>query len=592
MGMCGIFATTNDKNSAQTILSGLKKLEYRGYDSWGIAVKGRTRLRSQKQVGKISVSQTTLPQSNMGIGHTRWATHGGVTVANAHPHFDCSGKLALIHNGIVDNYQELEKKIKGHKLIGQTDSEIIVHLIEKELKTEKDLFRAVKKVVRMTEGFNAFVVMHQDFPYLVTAKTGSPVVIGIRPGANMLSSDVASLLSHTKQVIFLTDGQIAKVAPDKVRIENYSGVKEIKPVVQTIDWTAKSASKSGFPHFMLKEIYDQPAVLIKILESKIKEVREFAKTISKAKNVFTVACGTASYAALAGQYLFSRLAGRQVTPAIGSEFYYNDGFINSGSLCIALSQSGETLDTLQSVKFAKDRGAKAVSLVNVQGSSLDRLSDQTVLLEAGPEKAVASTKSFTAKVAILLLTAKLLAGKLPDGKQELTHAAQAIKAVLAPDYGAKIRRLAVDLKDREHIFVVGRGQSYPAALEAALKIKEVSYIHAEGLAGGELKHGPIALISEDTPTIAICPQDDLYDKTLSNIQEIKARSGKIIAIATEGDTKISQIADDIIYIPKTDLLFYPLLIALPLQLLAYHIADIKECDIDKPRNLAKSVTVE
>ena len=384
MGMCGIFATTNDQDAGKTILSGLKKLEYRGYDSWGIAVKGGGKLRSQKQTGRIAVSKTNLPKSKMGIGHTRWATHGGVTIGNAHPHFDCTGKLALIHNGIVDNYQDLEKKVKGHELAGETDSEIIAHLIEKELKTEKDLFLAVKKVVRLTEGYNAFVVMHQDFPYLVAAKTGSPLVIGVKPGENLLSSDVASLLGHTKQVIFLEDGQIAKIAPDVIRIESYTSAKEIKSVVQTINWTAKSASKSGFPHFMLKEIYDQPSVLTNIAESKVKEARELGKAIAKAKNIFMVACGTASYAALAGQYLFAGIAGKQVNSAIGSEFYYYDGFINTRSLCIALSQSGETIDTLQSVKFAKDRGAKAISLVNVKGSSLDRLSDETILLTAGP----------------------------------------------------------------------------------------------------------------------------------------------------------------------------------------------------------------
>ena len=339
MGMCGIFATTNDKNSAQTILSGLKKLEYRGYDSWGIAVKSRSKLRLQKQIGKISVSQTSLPQSSMGIGHTRWATHGGVTVANAHPHLDCTGKLALIHNGIVDNYENLGKKIKGHQLLGQTDSEIIVHLIERELTKTQDLLSAVKKVARMAAGFNAFVVLHQDYPYLVAAKT-------------------------------------------------------------------------GFPFFMLKEIYDQPAVLTKIAESKVKEARQLANSIAKAKNVFAVACGTASYAALAGQYLFARIAGQPVIPAIGSEFYYYGGAIGTRSLCLALSQSGETIDTLQSVGFAKSRGARTVSLVNVRGSSLDRLSDQTILLEAG-RKSGGQYQGFSRQGGHFALTASALTRKTP-----------------------------------------------------------------------------------------------------------------------------------------------------------------------------------
>ncbi len=585
--MCGIFATTHDQNSAQTILAGLKKLEYRGYDSWGIAVKGRSKLKSQKQVGKISVSKTTLPISKMGIGHTRWATHGGVTVPNAHPHFDCSGKLALIHNGIVDNYQDLEKKIKGHKLVGQTDSEIVVHLIEKELKTEKDLFRAVKKVAKMAEGFNAFVVMHQDFPYIVTAKTGSPLVIGINPGNNLISSDVASLLSHTNKVIFLEDSQVARVSADEVRIESYSSSKEVKPVIQTIDWTAKSASKSGFPHFMLKEIFDQPAVLTTIADLKVKEAREFAKTIDKAKNVFAVACGTASYAALAGQYLFARIAGKQVTPAIGSEFYYYDGFIGPRSLCIALSQSGETIDTLQSVNFAKGRGAKTVGLVNVKGSSLDRLCDQTILLGAGPEKAVASTKAFLAKVAILLLTAHALNRKTPRGVIEIKQATRAIRKILDIKYQKYLKKLATKFRHVHSMFVLGRGVSYPAALEAALKIKEVSYIHAEGFAAGELKHGVIALVNQNTPCLVFAPNDETYNDIISGAMEVKARGGIIIGISHKPNPMFDY------YLPVSDsgnaTLMANVVVA---QCLAYYLAVARGLDPDMPRNLAKSVTVK
>ncbi|MBI2326352.1 glutamine--fructose-6-phosphate transaminase (isomerizing) [Candidatus Collierbacteria bacterium] len=471
--MCGIFATTDDKNSAQTILSGLKKLEYRGYDSWGIAVKGRTKLKVSKQLGKITVKKTTLPASKIGIGHTRWATHGGVTIGNAHPHLDCTGKLALIHNGIVDNYQDLEKKIKGHKLVGQTDSEIITHLIEKELKVEKDLFRAVKKVAKTAEGYNAFVVMHQDYPYLVIAKTGSPLVIGVNPGNNLVSSDVASLLSITNKVVFIEDGQIARASPDILHIENYSSAKEVKPTIQTITWTAKSASKTGFPHFMLKEIYDQPSVLISIADTKVGECRTLAKAIEKAKNIFVVGCGTANYAALAGQYLFSRIAGREVVPAVGSEFYYHNGSIGTRSLCIALSQSGETIDTLQSVRFAQDHGAKTVGLINIEGSSLDRLCDQTILLSAGPEKAVASTKAFLAKVALLLLTAHASNRKTPRGVIEIKQAARAIRKILDPKFQKYLRKLATKFKHVHSMFVLGRGVSYPVALEAALKIKEL-----------------------------------------------------------------------------------------------------------------------
>lgn len=585
--MCGIFATTNDKNAAQTILSGLKKLEYRGYDSWGIAVKGKNTLKIEKKVGKILVNKTNLPLSPIGIGHTRWATHGGVSVRNAHPLTDCSGKLALIHNGIVDNYQDLAKKIKGHTLKGETDSEIIAHLIEKELVVEKDLFKAVKKVVKQATGFNAFVVLHQDYPYLVAAKTGSPLVIGYKPGAHLLSSDVASLLSSTKQVIYLEDNQIVRLSADDIHLENYSGAKALKPQIQTIDWQAEAGQKKGFAHFMLKEIYDQPSVLTRITEEKEAEARILAKMINKANRVFTVACGSAAYAALSGQYLFSRISNLQVTPAIGSEFYYASDFLDKRSLCIALSQSGETIDTLQSARFAQAKSAKVVSLVNVQGSSLDRLSDQTILLSAGPEKAVASTKAFLAKVAVMLLTAHALRRNLPRGVIEIKQAAKAIRRILAPDYQKKIRLLANRFQSANSIFILGRGQSYPIALEAALKIKEVSYIHAEGFAAGELKHGVIALINQSTPCIVFAPNDETYTDVISAALEVKARGGKIIGISF----KPNPLFDD--YFPVIDAGNASLMANVVVtQCLAYYLALARGLDPDLPRNLAKSVTVK
>ncbi len=585
--MCGIFATTNDKNCAQTILSGLKRLEYRGYDSWGIAVKGKNNLKIQKKTGRILVKRTTLPKSNMGIGHTRWATHGGVTVKNAHPQTDCTGKLALIHNGIIDNYEDLAKKIKGHKLKSQTDSEIIAHLIEKEILHEKDLFRAVKKVVKQAMGFNAFVVMHQDYPYLVAAKTGSPLVIGYRLGSHLLSSDVSSLLTYTNKVIFLEDKQIVRLSANDIHLENYASAKEIKPKIQTISWTAEIGQKKGFAHFMLKEIYDQPSVLTKIAQEKVIEAKALAKMIAKAQRIFTVACGTASYAALSGQYLFSRINNHEVTPAIGSEFYYTSGFLSKKSLCIALSQSGETIDTLQSAQFAQAKGAKVVSLVNVQGSSLDRLSDQTILLTAGAEKAVASTKAFLAKVAILLLTAHALKRNVPRGQIEIKQAAKAIRRLLLLDYQKKIRQLANQIKSANSIFILGRGQSYPIALEAALKIKEVSYIHAEGFASGELKHGVIALINQGTPCIVFAPNDETYSDVISGALEVKARGGMIIGVSYKPNPLFDY------YFPVIDAgnasLMANVVVA---QCLAYYLALARGLDPDMPRNLAKSVTVK
>ncbi|MBI1872114.1 glutamine--fructose-6-phosphate transaminase (isomerizing), partial [Candidatus Collierbacteria bacterium] len=491
----------------------------------------RSKLKAEKKVGKISVSKTSLPKSKMGIGHTRWATHGGVTVANAHPHLDEEGKLALIHNGIIDNYLDLKKKIDSHTLVSETDSEIVAHLIEKELKNQKDLFKAVKKVVRLCDGFNAFVVLHQDYPYLVTAKTGSPLVIGYKLGEHLLSSDVASLLTFTDKVIFLEDNQIAKISPDSIRIESYRSTQEIKPKIQTINWKAKAAEKNGHRHFMIKEIYDQPAVLARIAADKVEEARILAKAVEKANNVYAIACGTASYAALAGQYLFSRIGKKQLNPAIGSEFYYHADFLGKKSLCIALSQSGETIDTLQSATFSKKQGAKVVSLVNVKGSSLDRLSDKTILLGAGPEKAVASTKAFLAKTAILLLTAHALKRNVPRGVIEIKQAARSIKRILNPIYQKKIKNLAKKIQNACSIFILGRGQSYPIALESALKIKEVSYIHAEGFASGELKHGVIALIQQNTPTIVFAPNDETYHDVISGAMEVKARGGFIIGIS-------------------------------------------------------------
>jgi len=585
--MCGIFATTNDKNAAQTILFGLKKLEYRGYDSWGIAVKGKSRLKIEKKIGRILVKKTSLPISTMGIGHTRWATHGGVTAKNAHPHTDCSGNLALIHNGIVDNYQELVKKIKGHKLRSETDSEIIVHLIEKELVVQKDLFKAVKRVAKLMTGFNALVVQHQEYPYLVAAKTGSPLVIGFKPGSHLLSSDVPSLLSYTNQVIFLEDSQVVRLSPNEIHIENYASSRLVKPLIQTITWKADSGQKKGFAHFMLKEIYDQPSLLSKIASEKMAESRVLAKQIALADHTFMVACGTASYAALSGQYLFSRIAKLQVTPAIGSEFYYTADFLDKKSLCVALSQSGETIDTLQSAQFAKAKGARIVGIVNVQGSSLDRLSDQTILLSAGQERAVASTKAFIAKVAVLLLTAHALNRNAPRGVIEIKQAARAIRRILTVEYQKKIRYLANQIKTSSSIFILGRGQSYPIALEAALKIKEVSYIHAEGFAAGELKHGVIALISPNTPCLVFAPNDETYADVISAAIEVKARGGRIIGVSFKPNPVFDQ------YFPVTDAgnasIMPNVVIA---QCLAYYLALIRGLDPDMPRNLAKSVTVK
>lgn len=542
--MCGIFGVTNDKNAPQTILSGLKRLEYRGYDSWG-------------------------------------------TDQNSHPHLDCTKKLAIVHNGIIDNWQELKSKIKNHKFISQTDSEIAVHLLEDELKKQPDLFKAFTKVFPKIHGCNALISVHQGFPYLVAGKTGSPLVIGVLKGNNLIASDVSSLLPLTQDVVFMEDGQIAKIESDKIEIFDALTRKEIPLKISHINWTSENADKGDFPHFMLKEIYEEPQVISNLLKTKIYEVEHLSEQIKKSKNIFTVACGTAAYAALAGQYFFSRIAKYQLNPAIGSEFYYHTDFLDKDSLCIALSQSGETIDTLQSIQHAKNKQSKIISLINVPGSSLERLSDQTILIEAGPEKAVASTKAFIAKVTLLFMTAYSLVGQPEKGITDIKKATLAIKKLLKAESIKDIKSLAKEISKEKNIFVLGRGQSYPAALEIALKIKEVSYIHAEGLPAGELKHGPIALIETGTPCIILNPDDETSSDVLSSAMEVKARGAYVVGIGV----KNNPVFDYWIPIKESgQATVIPIIIAG--QLLAYYLALANNADPDMPRNLAKSVTVK
>lgn len=583
--MCGIFATTADKNAPVTILKALKSLEYRGYDSWGIVVRSKT-LEVEKHVGRISVSRTTLPKTVMGIGHTRWATHGGVTDPNAHPHLDCGGKVAIVHNGIIDNWQALKKMLKKHRFRSQTDSEIVAHLIEEYLESGQDLFEATKTAFRQLQGLNAILVMHRDFEYLVTAKTGSPIVMGVNPGNNLVSSDTASLLPFTQKVIYLEDGQIAKVEKDMIKVVDLGTDQEIKPGIVKIQWSAEQAYKGKYDHYMLKEIYEQPEVIEALLSTGIKETKRLAQLIKGADEVFSVACGTAAYAALAGQYFFSRIAGFKLNPAIGSEFYYHADFLNKKSLCIALSQSGETIDTIQSINFAKERGAKTAALINVPGSTLGRLTDLTVSLEAGPEKAVASTKAFVAKLVLLLMTAhQLNSGR--EMRRELKMAVKSVRQVLHQIYQEKVTKIADTIKKQRSIFILGRGQSYPAALEIALKIKEISYIHAEGFPAGELKHGVIALIEKGTPVIVLAPNDETYHDVLSAAMEVKARGAMVIGISHQ-DNPVFDFFLKVVDAGNATII--PNVVVG--QTLAYQLAVARGFDPDMPRNLAKSVTVK
>ncbi len=585
--MCGIFGVTADPDAANTILEGLKRLEYRGYDSWGIAVKNKSHFNLDKHVGKISVSRTSLPKSSFGIGHTRWATHGGVTQKNAHPHLDCTKKIVVVHNGIIDNWEALKKSLKVHTFISQTDSEIVAHLLEDKLKQTRDLFTAATDIFKRLEGFNALLVAHIDYPYIVAFKTGSPLVIGVNPGNHLISSDVSSLLPHTKKIIFLEDGQIAKISPDSISLYTFPKLSPLKPKITTIDWTVTAAQKGAFPHFMLKEIHEQPEILTRLSQSKQPETKHLAAAIKAAKGIFTVACGSAAHAAHEGEYIFSKVAHLHLNHAIGSEFYYYANFLNKNSLCIALSQSGETIDTLQSVAAALKQHAKTYALLNVKGSSLDRLSDHSLCLDVGPEKAVASTKAFLAKVALLYLTAYQFIHRPKLAQKQLSLAAKTISQVLSPRNSKLIKKVAIKIKSVPSLFVLGRGQSYPAALEIALKIKEISYIHTEGFPSGELKHGVIALIQRGTPTIVVAPLDETYADIISGAIEVKARGGLIIGISPRNNPVFDY------HLPFSDcgdVSFFPAVVIG--QLLAYHLAILRGFDPDMPRNLAKAVTVK
>lgn len=584
--MCGIFGVTNDPNAAQTILEALKRLEYRGYDSWGIAVKGKQKIHLEKYPGKISLSSTKLPISNFGIGHTRWATHGGVSQKNAHPHLDCSHKLAIVHNGIIDNWTELKQTVKRHHLKSETDSEIIAHLIEKEL-SKHDLFTATRNVFKKLKGLNAIVVFHQDYPYLVAAKNGSPLIIGVNQGNHLISSDVASLLPLTKKVVYLEDGQIAKISSDQINLRSISNNRPLTFKSFEIDWQVEQANKGKYKHFMLKEIFEQASVIKKISQSKRYEVAQLAQIIKKSKGVFTVACGTAAYAALSGQYLFSRIAKIHLNPAIGSEFYYHADFLNKHSLLIALSQSGETIDTIQSIKYAQKKAAQIVSLVNVPSSTISRLSQKTIFLDCGPEKAVASTKAFTAKLTLLLMAAHELNGQSPKAQPELNLAVLALKKIFLPPNLKKIQQISRLLAKSEHLFVLGKGQSFPAALEIALKIKEVSYLHAEGYPSGELKHGPIALIEKGTPCLVLAPKDETYEDIISSAMEVKARGALVIGISPQNNSVFDY------WLKADDCQNASIIVNVVVgQLLAYYTALARGLDPDMPRNLAKSVTVK
>jgi glucosamine--fructose-6-phosphate aminotransferase (isomerizing) len=592
--MCGIFGYVGgEAAAADIVLRGLKKLEYRGYDSWGVAVGAGGRVVLDKRVGKIGEAAPELPRSTMGLGHTRWATHGGVTQPNAHPHLDCTGRLALIHNGIVTNYAELRAPLlrAGHRFESETDTEVVAHLLEETLcetpPGPEQLVVATMAVFRRLHGLNAIAVLDVRTGELAAAKSGSPLVMGWSAAGHMLASDYSALLEHTRRVTFVDDGQAVLVTRDTGRLFDVQTGAEVAPRVVEVEWEAAATELAGYPDYMTKEIHEQPAVLRRLAEGWGGHTARLAAMIRQARDVFVIGCGTAGHAALAAQYFAARLAGRRLTFASASEFSYLRRFAGADSLIVAFSQSGETIDVIDAVRAARQQGARVAALVNVEGSTLWRLADLVVPLGAGPERCVLATKSFTAKLAILLLTAYELAGEPGTAPDLLRRAAGEIEHLLTDRRRDLIRQVAEAIYRREHLFVIGRGPSYPLALEAALKVKEVSYIHAEGFAGGDLKHGVIALIEPGTPCLVLAPRDETYDDVISGAMQVRARGAMVVGASPDGHEAFDH------HVPVADLGPATAIVnAVVGQLLGYYAALLRGHDPDKPRNLAKSVTVK
>ncbi len=612
--MCGIIGYIGKKPAQPILLNGLKRLEYRGYDSSGMALilSEKDTISIRKSPGKISSLEKLLSKKplsgNAGIAHTRWATHGAPTQENAHPHFDCKEEIAIVHNGIIENYVQLKKDLvkEGHKFNSQTDTEVIAHLIEKYYKNSVALEDAVRKALsKLTGSFAIAVISKREQDKIVGARLGSPLVVGVGAGENFLASDVPAFLEHAKDVIFLDDNELVVLTSQEARVSKVSG-EPVNKSVTRINWDVSQAQKQGYPHFMLKEINEQSRVLDAMIirrTDKDKQIffdeLELGPDIFKnTNNIIIVACGTAYHAGMCGEYILEELCKMRVSVDLSSEFRYRDPQILPGTLIIAISQSGETADTLAAVREARKKGATILSICNVLGSTLVRESDGVIYTLAGPEIGVASTKAYTAQVATLYLLGLYMARlrkSMPQDKinrlfSGLSKCPGLIGEILGKQ--SEIKNMASRHSHFGSFLFLGRNINYPSACEGALKLKEISYIPAEGYAAGEMKHGPIALIDEYRAVVCIAPASKTYEKMVSNIEEIRSRHGKIIAIATQGDEKIKELTSEVIYVPKVDEFCSALVVAIPLQLLAYYIAIKRGCDVDQPRNLAKSVTVE
>ena len=615
--MCGIIGYVGYRSVIPVLLEGLRRLEYRGYDSAGVAVFENGQLKVIKALGKLinlqeKVAEYGKKPKGIGLGHTRWATHGEPSEDNAHPHGDCAQKLVVVHNGIIENYHTLRQELeaRGHTFRSQTDTEVLPHLIEEALEETKDLPTAVRKALEKVEGAYAMGVLWAEDPgTLVAARNQSPLVIGLGEGENFIASDIPAVLPWTRKVLFLKDGEMAILTKDSCQVLKIAdgSLVEREPVV--IQWDAAMAEKAGFRHFMLKEIYEQPQAILNTFrgrldpetgEVEIPEIGLGPEEVQKIEKICIIACGTSYHAGLIGKYLFERWAKIPVEVDLGSEFRYRDFILGENSLVIPISQSGETADTLASLRRAKDVGAKAIAICNVLGSTITREVDGTIYTHAGPEIGVASTKAFTSQLTALLLLMLYFGrcrGTLPQ--EEALRIAKALVKVpqqieeIIKEVHPILKDLAYNYHKKRNFLYLGRNILFPVALEGALKLKEISYIHAEGYAAGEMKHGPIALIDEEMPVVVVAPSNQhVYEKMLSNIEEVRSRRGKVIAFGTQGDETLARMATESIFLPECDWEVSPIIYTVPLQLLAYEVAVIRGCDVDQPRNLAKSVTVE
>lgn len=611
--MCGIVGYIGDKQAAQFLMEGLCKLEYRGYDSAGIAVYNSEvdAIRVEKTVGRLveleKKIEGDIPVGTMGIGHTRWATHGGPSNVNSHPHTDCSGNFVVVHNGIIENYLVLKEQLieKGHVFKSETDTEVLPHLLEEAY--EGDFEAAVRKVLKQIEGSYSIVFMSKADPdCLICTKKDNPLVIGLGTGENFIASDIPAIIAKTRRTYILNDGEVAVVRKDSVWITNHRGEPITKKVFE-VNWNAEAAEKGGYEHFMLKEIHEQPKAVRDTLSGRINkddsavvldELKWTAEYVNSFSKIFVIACGTAYNAGLVGKHYIEKLSRIPVEVDIASEFRYRQPIVDDSTLTIVVSQSGETIDTLAALKEAKRLGSKTLAITNVVGSSIAREADQVIYTWAGPEIAVASTKAYTTQMVVMFLLAAYMAGlkgtvpadRLKELLTKLRNVPSQISEIL--EDVDPIKAFAQQYGYNNDAFYLGRSLDYCVAMEGALKLKEISYIHAEAYAAGELKHGTLALITRDVPVIALATQKSVYEKTLSNIKEVKARDAVVIGIAAKGDTELQKYTDHVIFVPDTEEMLIPVLTVLPLQLLAYYAAITRGCDVDKPRNLAKSVTVE